>query len=211
MVTEKMARVIQLLPTMNDVRIAREVGLSRERVRQIRLRYRVPVPEGLKGSHCRIITEEELGLLIYDIVYTALTQQAIMDKYGITRTMFVQLAKEAGVYTKHRKYKRFKATSWNARFTKKIILECYRRYEGDIAFRQKMCDELGTQHNVVNHWLKKLNEENGMDITITDGRSEHLRGLRYGRHGKKRKEGASAERVPCVQGEGAQTESCQAR
>jgi hypothetical protein len=46
----KVLDVKKLLSTMNDTMIAERTGLSRERVRQIRLREGIPIPTEYRGK-----------------------------------------------------------------------------------------------------------------------------------------------------------------
>lgn len=55
--TEKSKRIVQLLPVLNDIKIAIEAGCTKENVRQIRNKVGIKSP--IKGERCSIFINED--------------------------------------------------------------------------------------------------------------------------------------------------------
>lgn len=79
--TEKGKRVIQLLPVMNDSQIAKEVGLTRERVRQ--LRNKIGIESPAKGQHCSPFWTEEKISQVVKLTKAGLIASEIAREMGI--------------------------------------------------------------------------------------------------------------------------------
>jgi hypothetical protein len=95
-------RVISLLPTMNDATIAREVGCSRERVRQIRNEENIANPQ-YRQVMCTIMTNDDIVPKFLKLNPTEITTKEACEELGISYNSLKKLMDEHGIKAFKRK------------------------------------------------------------------------------------------------------------
>lgn len=133
--SKEYVRTVQLLPTMNDTMISKEVKLSRERIRQIRNEHGIPSPH--KNKRCDPFwTEEKVAKLVsldvnkYSAVETA-------EIFKCSRNIILKKAKELGM-------ERFKDP--RRKYTEESMRALYEKHSGNFS---QMAKELNIPHSGV--------------------------------------------------------------
>ena len=130
--TEAYIRTVQLLPTMNDVMISKEVTISRERVRQIRNEHGISSP--FYKKYCSPSwTEEKIAKLVSLNPEEHTIDEAI-TLLNVGRGVLRNKMKELGI--KHFKYIN------KAKYSEEFIRELYDKHNGNIS---KMAVEVRVQ------------------------------------------------------------------
>jgi DNA-binding NtrC family response regulator len=116
--------VLRLLPILNNSQIARETGLSHERVRQLRNKAGIPNP--LYHKTCSIVTEEDLGKLIR-LSQVGLSWKEIQKEIGFSIFTLRQHLKKLNISKVHPK------EHPNVKYTKELLLQLYNKHNGNIS------------------------------------------------------------------------------
>ena len=126
--TQEYIRTVQLLPIMNNSMISREVGLSSERIRQIRDEHGIPNP--LPHKMCSPTWNEEKLAILCKLDVSKYTQKEISKKIGVSQPCIAKKCKEIGIDLSvcvnegRRKGERL--------YPPAMLLKLYEKYDGNI-------------------------------------------------------------------------------
>ena len=128
--TTEYIRTVQLLPTMNNSMISREVNLSKERIRQIRDEHGIPSP--LKNKSCSPSWTEEKIAKLSSLNPEEYTIKEVSEILGLSITIVRKKANEFGIGL-------FKYIP-KIKYTEEFIRALYVKCNGNLS---KMAKEVG--------------------------------------------------------------------
>lgn len=89
-------RVKQLLPILSDAAIGREVGCTRERVRQLRHKYKIPRPKKIFSCSVNALSEDDMALIL-KMLSQGEHIQTIADKVNKTTRNLYGILRKKGI------------------------------------------------------------------------------------------------------------------
>lgn len=168
-------RIINLLPALNDAKIAREVGVSREWVRQVRTKKGIPSP--YPWLQCSIISEEMLGKLLLLLDKKLSVAQAVREIKGwpLSLTATYRVLKNHNILVKD--YLRGPKT-----FTLKKVETLLAAH----MTINKIAEQLHTSYQTIFNWKKKMGLTRKQPRTYNEtdehkqARIQKMKDARYG-------------------------------
>lgn len=155
--TPKAQRAIHLFGTeLSDAEIGRQVGLSRERIRQLRKKSGLP-PSTQSGESCSTLTEEALGKLIIEMKGTK-PLTTIAKNIGIGYMVAKHACERYGIPTVGRKTFRPQPYQHDLKVPEDEFLKYFREHLHEPFMRREMRRHFGLSLACVYLRIKRLHE-----------------------------------------------------